>query len=1388
MATNIFNFDGTTLTTVADGTLDQTHASIKIPGRGYQSYGRDVMEGMIWIMQNFAGTTAPPYPSVGQLWYDKTVGASILKVWTGAEWVSAGGVIAADTAPATGSNQGALWYDTKNKQLNSWDGDVWDLVGPLGSKINADPLDPAVPVNSTVEAMTVIAQEDGLPRQVWRISVGGTMLAVLSKDQVFTPQSSVLTSNGFTTIHPGINFNSTIANVGLSGDNTIFKGTQTNLPVSDAVYDLGSSSKRLNNIYSANGIFSSGLGVNTTPSQFAFEVNGTSKFDDLVTFGPGTANHAPTKWTQGNLLTNPQIGAVEFDGNNFYFTGLLNGIPTRQQPVFNANTINSSTLYVSTHGNDGNDGRSRTSPYKTINKALNYIKNNSLSGYTIFVESGDYLEQNPMYVPPRISIVGDNLRRVIVRPVHNQLDLFHVDVGTFFFGMTFKDHRAPAFCFAFPCSTATAVIGADPANTDEYRTLTQIKPTYSQSGYDAANPPDVFIEAPSYSAGRQATAKPNIVNGAITDITISVAGSGYNYSSPPLIQITGANGSGTGAIATARVSDDNSGLLLAIDITDPGQDYVAPISVSISGSGGASAVASVGDGVIRSYTILDEGSGYTRSPWVSVKGVNPPVITSSPYVQNCSSITGPFDTALAGVSAGGRLITGVPLPYPVDAATPAGSGYGSVDPEGAGAGIRIDGEVVNNDEVGGTVIRSFVADSFTQLNQGGIGHLIINRGYAQFVSCFTTFSSVGYWARSGGFANISNSVIDFGNYGLKAEGYYPTAYTTGTMDQTYTSGIAVVKITSGGTGYTTNFDVTFSNKDSGGNTIWNGGTRATGTAVVENGAVTSVRINSGGALNSGYTGVPVIDFSLGSGTGVVGTAVLASWSSIRVNGTTYKPQVGSAMLFSGTFYTVSHVENGDGLGGWDVTLNPALVSANNAAMTYFHDISNISTGGLALEYVGSGVTYNALPRYGGNPDSAAQVVDKNTDASLTPGVVYYVTISNDGNFNVGPYFSVNFVDGSVKLNSDSFKLTGIAGIGPFKRYGVFVGTFTDEISNDPTLTHLSNTTWDKTTIPTQEAVRGYFGRVNSDILPKNNNTSALGNSSYRWQSVNSNLITASTGTVATLASTTATISAATISTATITTATASTLNATTGTFTGDVSIAGKLKVTGDTITFNSSTLTVADPIISIGTAANNAVLSADDGFDRGLVMHHYNTTATGSESQGDNHSFLGRTHQSVGLYGTGSLVYINNITPGVETIPTTIPIPGAVGSTTSWGNVIVGSATFNGDINATGDIIGFYLSDQRLKTNMEPITDALAKVNSLHGITFDWNETAKESRPHRNKREAGIIAQEVEMVMPEIVNIRTDGYKAVDYDKLVPLLIEAIKELTAKVDRLEKNK
>jgi hypothetical protein len=105
---------------------------------------------------------------------------------------------------------------------------------------------------------------------------------------------------------------------------------------------------------------------------------------------------------------------------------------------------------------------------------------------------------------------------------------------------------------------------------------------------------------------------------------------------------------------------------------------------------------------------------------------------------------------------------------------------------------------------------------------------------------------------------------------------------------------------------------------------------------------------------------------------------------------------------------------------------------------------------------------------------------------------------------------------------------------------------------------------------------------------------------------------------------------------------------------------------------------------------------------------------------------------------------------------------------------------------SNNDITAF-ASDDRLKTNVSPITDALFKVNSLDGFTYNFNDIAGQLGFDTKIDYAGVSAQQVQKVLPEVVKPapRDNNYITVQYEKLVPLLIEAIKELSDKVDELE---
>jgi hypothetical protein len=112
----------------------------------------------------------------------------------------------------------------------------------------------------------------------------------------------------------------------------------------------------------------------------------------------------------------------------------------------------------------------------------------------------------------------------------------------------------------------------------------------------------------------------------------------------------------------------------------------------------------------------------------------------------------------------------------------------------------------------------------------------------------------------------------------------------------------------------------------------------------------------------------------------------------------------------------------------------------------------------------------------------------------------------------------------------------------------------------------------------------------------------------------------------------------------------------------------------------------------------------------------------------------------------------------------------------------------DGDLHVDGDVIAFSttVSDARLKDDVQTIENATEKVNKLRGVSYTWNQGSR-----KGQREIGVIAQEVEEVVPEIVHekklpfVGDETYKTVDYEKLVALLIESNKELTARVEQLE---
>ena len=212
-------------------------------------------------------------------------------------------------------------------------------------------------------------------------------------------------------------------------------------------------------------------------------------------------------------------------------------------------------------------------------------------------------------------------------------------------------------------------------------------------------------------------------------------------------------------------------------------------------------------------------------------------------------------------------------------------------------------------------------------------------------------------------------------------------------------------------------------------------------------------------------------------------------------------------------------------------------------------------------------------------------------------------------------------------------------------------------------------------------------------------------------------------------------------------------------------------------------------------------------YNSSTGVFSYTTPSTSGISEGSNLYFTDSRARAAVSFTAGSGAY--NSSTGVFTIPTnTNQLTNGAGYVTSSGVTSVatgkgltggtitstgtlslsgsytGTWAVSGGITATGEVTA-YFSDLRLKTNIVPIADALSKVEAINGVTFDPNEAALALGIDA-RHQMGVIAQEVEAVAPELVcDSAFAGYKTVRYDKLTALLIEAVKELSAKVTTLE---
>jgi hypothetical protein len=199
MTYTINKTDGSTLTQLVDGELNQTTTDLTLVGRNTSGYGQYINDNFVWLLENFANVTPPNNPIAGQLWFDTT--ENRLKVYDGTGFKVSGGTIVAPTPPS-GITTGDIWIDSTNKQLrfSVGDGQTY-LAGPIWSDTQGTTGLYTADVLDTV----------GVQHTVLHLAVGGASIGVFSKDS-FTPAANALP--GFVSpIEAGFNVSTTTAGI-----------------------------------------------------------------------------------------------------------------------------------------------------------------------------------------------------------------------------------------------------------------------------------------------------------------------------------------------------------------------------------------------------------------------------------------------------------------------------------------------------------------------------------------------------------------------------------------------------------------------------------------------------------------------------------------------------------------------------------------------------------------------------------------------------------------------------------------------------------------------------------------------------------------------------------------------------------------------------------------------------------------------------------------------------------------------------------------------------------------------------------------------------------------------------------------------------------------------
>lgn len=304
MAYTITKTDGTILTQISDGALDES-TTLKLPGPNYVGYGKALNENLVYLLENFAGNSAPLGRSIpGQLYYD--INHQTLKVYSsipGVGYTNVSGITNAGLQPEV-AKDGDIWYNTSTEQASIYDNGRFKLIGPIYTK--AQGVSGAIPVVVT-DGVAV-----GVSHNIVAIQNGNTTVATFSSSG-FIPSGF---DPGFASINPGITLNSNIANPTL---NTNIVGRLTGPVTGDVTGNVVATTLRGTLI--GNVVATTVTGTLTGDTYGIHNGNLIAPYTQTTNFSTGNAQITGGNITGTYSTTTTYLYATNFSTANAQITG-----------------------------------------------------------------------------------------------------------------------------------------------------------------------------------------------------------------------------------------------------------------------------------------------------------------------------------------------------------------------------------------------------------------------------------------------------------------------------------------------------------------------------------------------------------------------------------------------------------------------------------------------------------------------------------------------------------------------------------------------------------------------------------------------------------------------------------------------------------------------------------------------------------------------------------------------------------------------------------------------------------------------------------------------------------------------------------------------------------